>query len=77
MFSLTHELGLAASALKPLAVRIRSESMSVFKGLKSLEVLGNCSIVNWQNHRMGHVGRALCGSSGPASLPKQGHLEDS
>jgi len=28
-----------------------------------------------QNHRMFRVGRALCGSPSPNSLPKQGHLE--
>ena len=28
-----------------------------------------------QNHRMFGVGRDLCGSSSPASLPKQGHSE--
>ena len=28
-----------------------------------------------QNHRMVGVGRDLCGSSGPAPLPKQGHLQ--
>jgi len=28
-----------------------------------------------QNHRMIGVGRDLCGSSSPALLPKQGHLQ--
>ena len=28
-----------------------------------------------QNHRMLGVGRALCGSSSPPPLPKQGHLQ--
>jgi len=28
-----------------------------------------------QNHRMVGVGRELCGSSSPAPLPKQGHLQ--
>ena len=29
-----------------------------------------------ENHRMVQVGRDLCGSSSPTSLPKQGHVED-
>lgn len=35
LFSLTHELGIAASALEALAVRICSENMSLLKGLES------------------------------------------
>ena len=32
-------------------------------------------ITESQNHRMVGVGRDLCGSSSPTSLPKQGHLQ--
>jgi len=32
------------------------------------------NVVESQNHRMVGVGRDLCGSSSPTTLPKQGHL---
>jgi len=35
----------------------------------------NDIITESQNHRMVGVGRNLCGSSSPALLPKQGHVQ--
>jgi len=43
-----------------------------------LQVCFGChqrSVTESQNHRMFGVGRALCGSSSPTLLPKQGHLQ--
>jgi len=48
-------------------------------GAGSLERRGRTWVVfgqpNAESHRMFGVGRALCGSSGPTLLPKQGHPE--
>jgi len=41
--------------------------------LKLLKAAGRRQAL--QNHRMVGVGRALCGSSSPTPLPKQGHPE--
>lgn len=41
-FSLTHKLGVAASALKPPLVRICSENVSLLTGLESHGVLSGC-----------------------------------
>lgn len=42
-FSLTHKLGVAASALKPPFVRICSENVSLLTGLESHGVLSGCT----------------------------------
>ena len=39
------------------------------------ELLGETTRAALQNHRMVGVGRDLCGSSSPTTLPKQGHLQ--
>ena len=39
------------------------------------EISMNHRITESQNHRMVGVGKALCGSSSPTPLPKQGHLQ--
>ena len=69
--------------------RKKANVISIFKKGKQ-EDIGNYSLVNltsilvkaiWelitesQDQRMVGVGRDLCGSSSPTTLPKQGHLQ--